>query len=88
MGVSSTVGYYPLVGDVERAWAGFQYLPCVAARILIYDALEGDGMGGISVKMLDFRDLTEVLPGGHGSRLRKISEGLWFSSTSLMLFCA
>jgi hypothetical protein len=54
----------------------FQYLPCIWTQILIYDALEGDGMGGISVKMLDFRDLTEVLPSGHGSRLRKNSEGL------------
>lgn len=43
-------------------------------------------MGGTSVKVLDFRDLTEVLPGGHGSRLRKISEVPCFQDTSLILF--
>ncbi len=65
---------------------GFQYLPCVWTQILIYDALEDDGRGGISVKVLDFKDLTEVLPGGHGSRLRKMSEVPCFRDTSLILF--
>ena len=54
----------------------FQYLPCVWTQILIYDTLGCDGMGETSVKVLDFRDLTEVLPSRRGSRLRKISEGL------------
>ena len=70
----------------RRARGGFQYLPCVWTQILIYDAFGSDGMGGTSVKVLDFRDLTEVLPGGHGSRLRKISEVSRFRDTSLILF--